>query len=274
MVDVNRPTLLVAGGGVVALVVVAVLVGAALSQPNAPVTGDDPDVTDVRATDLPTLEPTPEGSATTTPEGGAIDGTPTATPTPYPTLTPTATPTPTPTATPALTDVPVDTFDEHEIERHVGEYLNERRRAVGLSTLSIDGGGVEPIVEMARTHSVDMADAGKAIHRIDGRDSADRYRDNDLYERCRWPAAESDTLVTADDNALEAVGRTVAGEPYYEEGDRKFNGNERAVAESLVDTWWNSSTYNPRLTRQNASRVGVGVDITRRGDVFATADFC
>ena len=119
-----------------------------------------------------------------------------------------------------------------------------------------------------------MADIGRAIHRIDGEASADRYRATDLYDRCRWSASDSDSLVTADDNALEALGRTVAGQPYTEDDERRFNGDEKAVARALVDSWWETSTYRPRLTRQNASVVGVGVDITRRGDVFATVNLC
>ena len=261
-VDVNKPTLLVAGGGAVALVVVAVLVGAALSQPNAPVTGDPSTATAVEATDLPTLAPTVTGTAT------AAAGTPS------PTLTPTPTPTPTPTATPALTDIPADAFDEREIERLVGEYINDRRASAGLDPLAIRGQGVDRLTEMARGHSVQMANLGEAIHRIDGVTSAERYREHELYERCRWSSPDGNTLRNADDNALEAVGRTVAGEPYRDNGTRQFNGDESAVARAVVDAWWNTSTYRPRLSYPNADEVGIGVEITRRNDVFVTANVC
>lgn len=269
MVDVNKPTLLIAGGGVVALVVVAVLVGAALTQPNAPSVGGESTPTPVEATPLPPLETTTGGPATATPSGPA-----TATATPYPTLTPTPSPSPTPTATPELTEVPADSFDEREVERLVVEYINERRSAANYSTLGVDGATADRLTEMARGHSVDMADLGEAIHRIDGAKSADRYRESDLYDRCRWPAADSDSLVTADDNALEAVGTTVAGQPYTKDDERRFNGDEAAVARALVDSWWATDTYRPRLARPNASVVGVGVEITRRGDVFATVNLC
>lgn len=270
MADVNKPTLLVAGGGVLALVVVAVLVGAALTQPNAPVGGDSSTPTAVEATALPTLAPTAGGTdtGTRTDQGGE----PTPTPTPYPTLTPTATATP--TATPALTDVPPENFDEREIERLVGEYINERRVAMNRSRLTTGEEGVAPVVEMARAHSSDMADVGEAIHRIDGQSSADRYRANELYDRCRWSTPDGTTLVTADDNALEAVGHTVAGEPYRSDGQRQFNGDEEAVAKTVVDNWLATDTYRPRLLRPNAEAVGVGVEITRRGDVYVTANFC
>ncbi|PSQ30232.1 CAP domain-containing protein [Halobacteriales archaeon QS_9_67_15] len=267
MVDVNKPTLLVAGGGVVALVVVAVLVGAALSQPNAPSVGGESTPTPVGATSLPPLETTTGGPGTATPSGPA-----TATPTAYPTLTPT--PSPTPTATPALTEVPADSFDEREVERLVATFINERRSTANYSTLGVDGTTVDRLTEMARGHSVDMADIGEAVHRIDGAESADRYRDSTLYDRCRWSAADSDSLVTADDNALEAVGTTVAGQPYTEDDERRFNGDEEAVARALVDSWWETDTYRQRLARPNASVVGVGVDITRRGDAFATVNLC
>ena len=269
MADVNKPTLLVAGGGVVALVIVAVLVGAALSQPNTPNVGGGSTQTPVKVTSLPTLEPTTDGADSGTPSGPA-----TATPTPYPTLTPTPSPTATPTATPELTAVPAESFDEREVERLVVTFINERRSAANYSTLGVDGTTVDRLIEIARDHSVDMADIGEAVHRIDGAESADRYRAAELYDRCRWPAADSDSLVTADDNALEAVGTTVAGQPYTEDDERRFNGDEEAVARALVDSWWETDTYRPRLARPNASVVGVGVDITRRGDVFATVNLC
>ncbi|QLH80270.1 CAP domain-containing protein [Halosimplex pelagicum] len=271
-VNVNKPTLLVAGGGAVALVVVAVLVGAALSQPNAPVTGDPSTATPVDATDLPTLAPTTTGTAAGT--TAATNGTATATQTPYPTLTPTPTPTPTPTATPALTDIPADAFDEREIERLIGEYVNDRRASEGLDPLTVEGQGVDRLRAMARGHSVQMANQGESIHRIDGVSSAGRYRDHELYDRCKWSSPDGNTLRTADGNALEAVGRTVAGEPYRTNGTRRFNGDESAVARAIVESWWNTGTYPPRLTYPNADEVGVGVEITRRNDVFVTANVC
>ncbi|WP_436907389.1 CAP domain-containing protein [Halosimplex marinum] len=275
-VDVNKPTLLVAGGGAVALVVVAVLVGAALSQPNAPVTGEPETATPVEATDLPTLAPTVTGTAGGTATAAATPTpTPTATPTAYPTLTPTVTPTATPTATPALTEIPAEAFDEREIERLVGEYVNDRRASEGLDPLDNEGKGVDRLTEMAREHSVQMANVGEAIHRIDGVTSAERYRDHELYDRCRWSSPDGNTLRTADDNALEAVGRTVAGDPDHRvNGSRQFNGNESAVARAIVESWWETDTYRPRLTYPNADEIGVGVEITRRNDVFVTANVC
>jgi uncharacterized protein YkwD len=270
-VDVNKPTLLVAGGGAVVLVVVAVLVGAALSQPNAPVTGDPSTATAVDATDLPTLEPTETGTAVGTATGTAVG---TETPTPYPTLTPTPTPTPTPTATPALTDLPADAFDEREIERLVGEYINDRRASAGLDPLRVEGQGADRLTEMARGHSVQMADQGEAIHRVDGVTSVERYRDYELYDRCGWSSPDGNTLRIADDNALEAVGQTIAGEPYRNNGTRQFNGDESAVARAVVESWWNTSTYRPRLSYPNADEIGVGVEITRRNDVFVTVNVC
>lgn len=278
MADVNKPTLVVAGGGAVVLVVVAVLVGAALSQPNSPTAGGGSTPGTHDATALPTLKPTASGTAAATAAGNATASPATSTLTPFPTLTPTstptATPTPTPTATPVLTRVSADSFDEAEIERLVGEYINDRRAAADRQRLAVEGTGVDRLTEMARGHSVDMADVGKAIHRIDGDASVDRYREHELYDRCKWAAPDANTLVTADDNALEAVGRTVAGRPYREGGEREFNGDESAVAHAIVDSWWNTTTYRPRLARPKADEVGVGVEITRRGDVFVTADLC
>lgn len=223
--------------------------------------------TAVDATPLP-LTPTPTAAPTSTL---------TAAPTSTPTATPTSTPTSTPTAAPRTT-VLARRFDERRVEVLVVEEINERRAAEGLEPLEGNGTTAGRLRAMAREHSVAMANAGKVRHRLDGNASTHRYRQNDLYRLCKWEAADHEAIIAPDNNghyqnksALEAVGRTYAGQVY---SDGQFNGNERAVATAVVEQWWDDYRFHLRLTLPRADTVGVGVEITQTGEVYVTADLC
>lgn len=220
----------------------------------------------------------------------AVDATPLE-PSPTPTATATATPAATVTAAPDSTATTTATatvaqrtvvlpseFDERRVEVLIVEEINERRAAEGLDPLLGNGSVPERLREMAREHSVAMADRGVVNHEIDGNASADRYRDNDLYRLCRWKAEGRQAIIAADNNAyaanesaLEAVGHTYAGRE-YDEG--QFNGDEGAVAAAIVEDWFRDYRFERRLMLPNATMVGVGVTITQSGEVYATADLC
>jgi len=226
---------------------------------------------------------------------GGVGGTPTAvdaTPlpmTPTQTATPTAsqtvtstemaasTVTPTPTVRPE-TPVPLAAFSERRIEVLVVEALNEWRASEGLEPFVGNGTTAERLREMAREHSVAMADEGKVTHVIDGTTSADRYQDRDLHRLCSWKAAGRDATIDPGnngyqktDNAFEAVGRTYAGREY---DDGQFNGDEQAVARAVVERWQSDLYFPRRLLLPNATHVGVGTEITQSGEVYVTADVC
>ncbi|MFB6309066.1 MAG: CAP domain-containing protein [Haloarculaceae archaeon] len=212
------------------------------------------------------------GGATTTPTNGTANAT--ATPT-NGTANATATPTPatpTPTLTPERTTVPPRRFDEREIALAVVDGINEEiREPRGLATLSGRSRTAGQLSVMADNHSISMADEGKVIHEINGNNSADRYRANDLYDTCKFESNTGEFIVSADDNQLEAIGRTVAGRTY---DDGQFNANETAVAQAIVEEWRTSSTYRQPFLYENIEHVGVGVEITRAGDVYVTANVC
>jgi len=229
-----------------------------------------------------------DGGAGGTPT--AVDATPlpvtptqTATPTPSQTATPTATPTSTRTATAtpmgqSETPVPLAEFSERRIEVLVVEALNDWRASEGLEPLVGNGTTAERLREMAREHSVAMANEGEVVHVIDGTTSADRYEDHDLHSLCSWKAAGRDATIDPTnngyqktDNALEAIGRTYAGREY---DDGQFNGDEQAVARAVVEQWQSELYFPRRLLLPNATHVGVGAEISQSGEVYVTADVC
>ncbi|WP_262176466.1 CAP domain-containing protein [Haloarcula laminariae] len=184
----------------------------------------------------------------------------------------TATPTATPTepSDDGPEPIPAREFNERNISVAIIENINDAREAEGLEPLSTTGTTAENVRAMASGHSAAMAEAGVARHTIDGTTSADRYRQNNLYETCQFQVASY--IQDADNNALEVVGQTYAGQEYPDNGTQKFNENDTAVANALTEEWL--STQRQRLFYENAERIGAGVSITRTGTVYATVNVC
>jgi hypothetical protein len=200
------------------------------------------------------------------------------------------TPTPVPTATsdqqgdsgtPTLpsgrTTVPTRGFDEGEIRSEVVRLVNSRRQADGLSRLVSEGQTAGRIVEMANGHSQTMARERLVRHEIDGESSTDRYRNANLYDTCQFESAAGSYIIRADtssNSALEVLSRTVAGRPYEVDGVTEFNEEETDIARDIVDKWYDNSAYRERLSYENAEYLGVGLDITDGGQVYATGNLC
>ena len=186
---------------------------------------------------------------------------------------------PTETATPAeshaeqRTTVPARQFDESEIADHVATFINQERRNQDRSRLKVGDGTAESVALMAGNHSVAMADAGTVAHEIDGVSTAGRYKRNELFERCKFKSPEGSYISTPDEE-FELIGQTVAGRHYRDDGAEQFNGDERAVARALVDAWNESAEYRERLLVPGPTRIGVGIEVTQGGKVYATADVC
>jgi len=115
-----------------------------------------------------------------------------------------------------------------------------------------------------------MAEAGVARHTIDDVASVDRYDQYSLYDTCKFKIQSY--VETADDNELEVIGQTYAGQEYPDNGTQQFNGNDTAVATTLTDDWL--TTQRGRLFYENAERIGVGVTVTNTGTVYATVNIC
>lgn len=175
---------------------------------------------------------------------------------------------------PDRTTVPSRRFDASEIARIAKQLINERRVEAGYTELSIRGQTVDRLDRMARGHSVHMADAGYLSHNIEGNSSEDRYRMANLYSTCQFASDTGSYLITAESNNLEVITRTYAGRAFQDDSQTKFSENERQVAQEIVQNWFDGMISRPRLVYENAERVGVGVEVTRDGTVYATANVC
>ncbi|MFB6150869.1 MAG: CAP domain-containing protein [Haloarculaceae archaeon] len=222
------------------------------------------------------------GTATATPTATpTVAATSTAAPTVAPTPTPTLTPTPTATATATATPVPTRTpmlirrFDVAKIERELRRLINEWRSERGLDRFEgPDGRIVDQLEEMAYDHSVAMADLGETVHTIDNQTSAERFREYDLYRRCMFRKANASYLVTAEHNRLELVARTYAGRAVETKNGTRYNANETAVARAIFEDWTRPEPFRQRLAYVNATRIGIGIELTRNNEVYVTGAVC
>ncbi len=268
-----------------AAVAVVFLVGAGAGFGLAGSVGDaaDDDADPGLATATPTATTSPVPTTTPDPPTATVTPSPAVTPTPSATatLTPTSAPTPTAAATPsptvAATRTPmlVRRFDVAEIESAIRRLVNEWRAEQRLPTITVEETRlVADLNAMARDHSVAMADAGKTIHTIDSRSSADRYHEYDLYWNCRFHRNNHSYTVTPDDNKLEVLAKTYAGRTYTGVNGTDYNDNETAVARDIVDAWTNRQPFRQRLSYRNVSRLGVGIETTRKNEVYVTGNLC
>jgi len=207
------------------------------------------------------------GSSTATATAG--DGT-----TPTSSANGTATPTETATATTQQESIPAREFNEQNVSDYIRQFLNEEREAAGVPPFESGLQTEDALNEMANGHSEQMAIEGKAIHKIDGVSSRGRYENTGLYDRCTFKSAEGDYIEQPDRNRFEAVEKTVAGQTYEEDGEQRFHATDKEVARKIVDDWMAWPDYRERLTLRNADIVGIGVEITDTGNVYATANIC
>jgi hypothetical protein len=167
-------------------------------------------------------------------------------------------------------------FNVSEIRSELRAMLSDWREERGLPRFG-DGSSqlTAQLDAMARNHSVNMADVGKTIHVIYNTSSTGRYRANDLYWNCGFERKGSDAFVRPDENAMEVLGLTYAGRTYEQVGGgTDYNANETAVARDIFEQWTNNSVYRPRLSYHNATRIGIGIEITRNHEVYATGNVC
>ncbi|QLH79518.1 hypothetical protein HZS55_20450 [Halosimplex rubrum] len=267
--------------------IVGFAVGGGSGQPGGPTTPTDAGPGDGAApTPTPSPVPTPTGTALpTTAATASPTAFPTATPPSTPTATPSPVPTPTTTLAPTVTSEPTPTatrtptlirrFDTAEIERQLRRLINDWREDRGLEPFGYpDGTVVRKLDRMATAHSVDMADLGETVHRIDNRSSAGRYRAAELFETCQFKKSDAQYIVTPTRNRLEVLGKTYAGKSYRGPNGTRYNENESMVARAVFENWRTDSVFRDRLAYANATRIGIGIETTERNEVYVAGNLC
>ncbi len=177
------------------------------------------------------------------------------------------------TATERRTTIPARQFQEGTVADYIVQFVNEERQARNATKLSTGGSTADTVRRMAANHSVAMADNGTAGHEVNGVDTADRYRNFDLFDRCQFESPHG-SYISRPDDSFESVGSTVAGKEYRDGGETAFNADERDVARAIVDEWLESSDDRNGILSEGPTRLGVGVEITSGGTVYAAANVC
>jgi hypothetical protein len=269
----NKIALLLLGG----IVVTATSAGAAIGvylDGGGPLLESGGDGGDGSAAPTPTLTATAT-AATDTGDGGgnSDDGGGTATEKPgsagtTPPPTSTGTPPPTATSEPDATATPgpirPDSFNETKIQLLVVEEINDRRVERGLEKLRSD----EVLTRMAGNHSRRMSEQGYVSHAAGGYTTADRYRRNGMYDRCK--VFNDDETRIREGKQLETLEKVSAGGEY----GGQVNRNDRDVAVDAVEKWFTENSDRRKLTFENAELLGVGVHVSGSNRAYLTADLC
>lgn len=212
----------------------------------------------------PTPTVTPASGGEDTGGRGTADGDRTADPTPTDTAGPMWTATATPTVSPTPATVPPDEFNETRIASLVVAEINERRAERGTDGLRT----LPEVARMATNHSRRMSDQGYVSHAAGGFTTEERYRRNDLHDRCRMPDDTNTGIREGSD--IETVDKVSAGGEF----DGRLNRDERAVAADAVRNWFAQSTEREKLLNRNAGSLGVGVVVTADNHAYITVDLC
>lgn len=181
---------------------------------------------------------------------------------------------------------PSDEYNRTEIERLVFEYTNEERTAEGLEELEY----TEEFVEVARSHSADMANNGYVGH-VDsqGRSFDERmeFEDRGDKEVCMSPE-DRRSLEDLQERGFRIDGEFPdpatgenAGATFYETEVRDerndetvVNENEEDIARILVNEWMVSPAHRENILDESWNSMSVGVYVSEGKTVFATQVFC
>lgn len=211
-------------------------------------------------------------------------------------------------------NIPARDFNDRNISEYLIEYINIARvnGSANITTESMNttanlttGGGLAPLrtettnagrlTDMAGSHSDTMAREGRVAHRINNISTPDRYKQYNLYQRCEVNVDNNYVLSPRSDR-YEVIGKTVAGQEYTPSDtlagwDREpnstdsnetdtnqtriqFNANDRQVARALAIHWLDGASKSSPILHEDMQEIGVGVTVTRTGNVYATVNTC
>jgi uncharacterized protein YkwD len=72
----------------------------------------------------------------------------------------------------------------------------------------------------------------------------------------------------------EVAAQTYIYETFEGENDTVLIDNHEKAGEQLIKQWMNSPPHRRIMLEQNFTHVGVGINVTHRGELYAVMDYC
>ena len=180
--------------------------------------------------------------------------------------TPTDRPTPTPTATP-VPDDDGDRIDDTLVREVFQSYLNAERSSRGLGNLTLR----PELTAMGNAQAANMAQHDYVGHvQPDGTGIQDRYEARGLLPECRLEQRGTDRYYPGAENAAQTwVGRSVQTDDGLD-----YIGDEYDLGEELFEMWMHSPPHREAMLVSSADEMGLGLNVTADGKVYAALELC
>lgn len=158
-------------------------------------------------------------------------------------------------------------YDNAKVRQAFLSRLNEERTERGLQTLSLRS----ELTEMGEDHAANMAEHDYIGHEWpDGTTIQDRYRSRGLLPECRLKIDGSNRYYPGAENAAGAwVDRR-----FQSSGGSYYVSNEQELGQTLFEIWLSSPPHRQAMLVQSADEMGLGINITNRGKVYAALELC
>lgn len=172
------------------------------------------------------------------------------------------------TATPTQTSSSASSgYDLEAVRAAFLTQLNKERSDQGLQRLSIRS----ELTRMGESHAANMASHGYVGHEWpDGTTIQDRYRSRGLLPECRLDIRGSDRYYPGAENVASAwIERR-----FQSSGGSYYVTSEAELGQVLFDIWMNSPPHRRAMLVHSADEMGLGVNVTDRGKVYAALELC
>jgi len=181
-------------------------------------------------------------------------------------VTATDRPTPTPTATP-VPDDDGDRIDDTLVRQVFLSYLNAERSSRGLGNLTMR----PELTVMGEAQAANMATHEYVGHvQPDGTTIRDRYEARGLLPECRLEQRGTDRYYPGAENAAQTwINRSVRTDDGLD-----YIGDEYDLGEELFEMWLNSPSHREAMLVYSADEMGLGIEVTASGKVYAALELC
>lgn len=160
-----------------------------------------------------------------------------------------------------------DGYDEDNVRETFLSYLNEERADRGLQTLSLR----EELTEMGEAHAANMAEHDYIGHEWpDGTTIQDRYSERGLLPECRLDIEGTNQYYAGAENAAGAW----FDRRFESSGGSYYVTDEEELGQVLFSIWMNSQLHREAMLVHSASEMGLGINITEDGKVYAALELC